>query len=402
MTSSSDDIFAAFGDAAVRASGQPCGNFVFDYETYVEWELLVEMEEAARLRNLASASRAPPEPRVISKKRVRGAYAAPNSEDEDFDLAREAREVTPEMGQAYREDSSTSPEGRLQGCDDNFFGVGSGDAIIKPKGRGRERFIESPGASSCDISPERGLPNPATTPPTTPEEDKTTEPTDLCDLFEACCKPVNAYLKDFEIKRRLSWIDGAPTLADYYDITIDCKRLYVCENSEQFRGAEQLVRFILWYDLEQLDVSREQIAAELTALGGRPETENSVANWCNTIRQQLPIPRQSKIQEDKLRRARAATQAELRDRIAIHLRRQGSTDHKVWKPTAVPFTPNAASREDLAQRFAKRIRANEGGSSSQDVAAAVLPASVCFLPYQPASVFAGTPPPPPPLPLPQL
>jgi hypothetical protein len=72
----------------------------------MEWERVAEMEEAARLRNLASACRPPPEPRVINKKRVRGAYTAPDSEDEDFDLEREARELTPEMGQAYREDKS--------------------------------------------------------------------------------------------------------------------------------------------------------------------------------------------------------------------------------------------------------------------------------------------------------
>jgi hypothetical protein len=65
MTSSSQ-FFAAFGDAAVRASGQPCADFVFDYDSFLEWGLAAEMEEAARLRNLAAASRPPPEPRVIS------------------------------------------------------------------------------------------------------------------------------------------------------------------------------------------------------------------------------------------------------------------------------------------------------------------------------------------------
>jgi hypothetical protein len=81
MTSSSDQFFKAIGDAAVRESGEPCANFVFTYDDYLEWKLGEEMEEAARRRNEASASRPVSEPRVISKKRVRGTFAAPNSDD---------------------------------------------------------------------------------------------------------------------------------------------------------------------------------------------------------------------------------------------------------------------------------------------------------------------------------
>jgi hypothetical protein len=309
------------------------------------------------------------------------------------------------MGQVYREDSSTSPVGLFRSFpqvgDDDFFGFGSWGSIAKPNRRGRERVIESPGASSCDISPERGLPNPFQTPPTTPEQDKITVATDLCDLFEGCCDSTAGYQKALDIKGRLSLIDGAATLADYYEIAIDCKDLYVYENSATFRSAEQLVRLMLWYDLEQEEVTKAQIAADLTALGGRPETEGSVCIWCKTMRQHFPIPPMSKTDADKLRRARAETQGELRDRIAISLRekekkvllflpkrdgdaidadvsddfekeifREGTKGYNPmytangWKPKEVPFTPDADFRDDLAHRLAKRIRANEGGSSA--------------------------------------
>jgi hypothetical protein len=62
---------------------------------------------------------------------------------------------------------------------------------------------------------------------------------------------------------------SGPTLADFYDIAIelncDAYLHNVCEDSAKYRGAEQLIRFIVWYDLEQLVVTRAQIAYAITS-----------------------------------------------------------------------------------------------------------------------------------------
>ncbi len=74
--------------------------------------------------------------------------------------------------------------------------------------------------------------------------------------------------KALEIKDRLSLIPGA-TVTDYCVITIVLKNLYISESTTNF-GVEQLVRLMLWCDLEQPDITRAQIEAEVNTRPIRP------------------------------------------------------------------------------------------------------------------------------------
>jgi hypothetical protein len=85
-------------------------------------------------------------------------------------------------------------------------------------------------------------------------------------LFEEYCNGSEEYQPALEIKNRLGLIPGA-TVADYYDIVIDLKNLHISESATHF-VSEQLVRFMLGYDLEQLDITRAETVVEITTLCG--------------------------------------------------------------------------------------------------------------------------------------
>ena len=295
---------------------------------------------------------------------------APDSDNEDVDFEAESRALTPEKGTGVEEDNSITPPGKGTLGEDFGFNIGSACETIKPKCSNTARFIHSPTSTDSEVTPDRGDRVRDETPSTTPEKDqKIAEPTDLCHLFEECSTG-SACQTAIDMKEHLSHISGA-TAADYYEHALKEKKVLVSSFS-----AEQVVRLVLWYDLQQENITKEQIAMELSLIpGGRACESAAVGGWCSRMRQYHPTPRGPKVEEDKRRRERAATQAGLRALNAQRLHKLGkncgkggykeSGTYELYGMTlqAVPYVANDNDRDNLREKFAKRSRLDGGPSA---------------------------------------
>jgi len=105
--------------------------------------------------------------------------------------------------------------------------------------------------------------------------------------------------------------------------------------------------------------------------GGRGCDCAVVREWCSRMRVNHPTPRGSKVEEDKRRRERAATQAGLRALNAQRLHEEGPTskggyssyEYRGVTLQTVSYVANDSERDNLREKLAKRSR-HVGGPSA--------------------------------------